>query len=85
MGLSPFLIATNTVWGQIAGMTIQVFGAACAHINLNLYVMDNIAKKDFVKSEPLKLAFRHASRFTNNSSLGSSVGQVDIGRLAKPV
>ena len=57
VGLSPLLIATNTIWGQIAGMTIQVFGGACANINLNLYVMDYIAKKDFVKSEPLKLAF----------------------------
>ena len=57
VGLSPFLIATNTVWGQVLGMTIQVFGGACANINLNLYVMDYIAKKDFVKSEPLKLAF----------------------------
>lgn len=57
VGLAPFLVATNSVAGQAAGMAIQVFGGACANINLNLYVMDYIARKDFVKSEPLKLAF----------------------------
>lgn len=57
VGLSPFLVATNTVGGQVTGMAIQVFGGACANIVLSLYVMDYIAKKDFVKSEPLKLAF----------------------------
>ena len=57
VGLAPFLVATNTIIGQLAGMIIQVFGAACAHIALNLYIMDYIARRDFVRSEPLKLAF----------------------------
>jgi len=69
VGLSPFLIATNTLVGQVAGMILQVFGAACAHITLNLYIMDFITRRDFVKSEPLKLAFT-ALPWT----LGPSVG-----------
>ncbi len=40
VGLAPFLVATNTVWGQVGGMAIQVFGGACANIILSLYVMD---------------------------------------------
>jgi len=69
VGLAPLLVATNTLTGQLTGMIVQVFGAACAHITLNLYIMDFIARRDFVKSEPLKLAFT-ALPWT----LGPSVG-----------
>jgi MFS family permease len=40
---------------QIAAMLVRNAGAAAMSVSLNLYIMDNIRKQDFVKSEPLRL------------------------------
>jgi len=59
--LAPALIATSTLVGQIAGMLMRVFAVACLNITLSLYVMDYIARRDLVHSEPLKLFFSAAA------------------------
>ncbi|MFQ5984402.1 MAG: MFS transporter [Alphaproteobacteria bacterium] len=55
--LSPFLFVTATLFGQVMGMLVRVFGTACLGISLNLYIMDYIRKRDLVRSEPRKLLF----------------------------
>ena len=40
---------------QIIAMLVRNVGAAAMSVSLNLYIMDNIRKQDFVKSEPLRL------------------------------
>lgn len=59
--LAPILIATSTGVGQVAGMLMRVFATACLNITLSLYVMDYIARRDLVHSEPLKLFFSSAA------------------------
>lgn len=46
-----------TLTGQAAGMFLRVFGTACLNIVLNLYIMEVIAKKDYVKNDSMRLAF----------------------------
>ncbi|MBX6324023.1 MAG: MFS transporter [Rhodospirillaceae bacterium] len=49
------LLATATLPGQVSGMLVRAYGVAALNITVQLYVMDNIRKRDFVKSEPLKM------------------------------
>jgi MFS family permease len=55
------LLATHTLAGQAAGMFFRLFGTACLHITLSLYILDHIRKQDLVRSEPLRLALSTAS------------------------
>jgi len=48
---------THTLIGQAAGMFLRVFGTACLNIALNLYIMEVIRKKDYVRNDSLRLAF----------------------------
>ena len=50
----PLLLATHTLEGQIAGMAGRALASVCTVITFQLYVMDYIAKKDLVRSEPLR-------------------------------
>jgi len=50
----PALLATGTLEGQIAGMAGRAFASVCTVITFQLYVMDYIAKRDLVRSEPLR-------------------------------
>ena len=50
----PLLLATHTIEGQIAGMAGRALASVCTVITFQLYVMDYIAKKDLVRSEPLR-------------------------------
>ncbi len=50
----PLLLATGTLEGQIAGMAGRALASVCTVITFQLYVMDYIAKKDLVRSEPLR-------------------------------
>jgi len=61
--------ATGTLAGQVAGMLLRVFGAACLNITLSLYIMDYISKRDLVRSEPRKFLFS-AGAWTIGPSLG---------------
>jgi MFS family permease len=55
--LAAALLATGTLAGQASGMLIRAFATACTNISLSLYVMDYIRKRDFVRTEPLRLMF----------------------------
>lgn len=58
---AALLLSLGTVWGQAGGMFLRNFGTAAINIALALYVMDYIPRRDFVKSEPLKLLLSTAS------------------------
>jgi MFS family permease len=70
-------LATGTLTGQVAGMLLRVFGAACLNITLSLYIMDYIHKRDLVRSEPRKFLFS-AAAWTIGPSLGVFL-QTQIG------
>lgn len=50
------LFATFTVGGQVAAMSLRIFGAACLNVSTSLYILDHIRKADLVRSEPLRLS-----------------------------
>jgi MFS family permease len=51
------LIVTGAALGQVGGMLVRAFGAACLNITLTLYIMDYISRRDLVVSEPRKFFF----------------------------
>jgi MFS family permease len=50
----PLMLATQTITGQVLGMAGRALGSVCTVIALQLYIMDYIAKRDLVRSEPLR-------------------------------
>lgn len=54
-------LALVTVPGQIVGMLMRVFGAACLNVTTSLYIMQYIAKRDLTRSEPMRLQFSAAA------------------------
>jgi MFS family permease len=48
------MLATDTRFGQAGAMYLRTFGGALLNVTLSLYIMDNIAKGDLVRSEPLR-------------------------------
>lgn len=63
------LLSTAGLGGQIAGMAARVFGVAALTVCLNLYIMDHIARRDLIRSEPLKMFFA-AGAWALGPSLG---------------
>jgi MFS family permease len=61
--------ALHTLPGQVSGMLLRVFGAACLNITLNLYILDNIPRHELVRSEPLRLSLS-----TFSWTLGPTLG-----------
>jgi MFS family permease len=62
IGIGALVIAALALWshslpGQAAGMFLRVFGTACLNITLNLYIMEFIRKKDYVRNDALRLAY----------------------------
>ncbi|MGE0213689.1 MAG: MFS transporter [Parvibaculaceae bacterium] len=55
------LFATFTIGGQVAAMSVRIFGAACLNVTTSLYILDHIRKADLVRSEPLRLSFSTVS------------------------
>lgn len=51
------LIATATLPGHLAGMVGRVLGAACINVTLSLYILDHIAKRDYVRNDSTRLFF----------------------------
>lgn len=48
-------LATLTIPGQMAGMLLRAFGAACLSIVSSLYILQYIRRRDLTRSEPLRL------------------------------
>ncbi|MFO1090162.1 MAG: MFS transporter [Hyphomicrobiales bacterium] len=67
--LAALAFASFTLPGQVVGMLLRVFGAACLNVTLNLYIMDNIPKAELVRSEPLRLSLS-----TFSWTLGPTLG-----------
>jgi predicted MFS family arabinose efflux permease len=63
------LFALDGPQGLLAGLVIRVLAVACLNITLNLYIMDTIRRRDFVRAEPFRLAVSGAA-WTLCPSLG---------------
>lgn len=50
-----FAFATVTPAGQVAGMMLRVFGAACLSICTSLYIIQYIERREFTRAEPLRI------------------------------
>jgi len=55
--LAALLLAQATPATQVGAMLLRAFGVACLNIALSLYIMDYIAKRDLVRSEPRRMLF----------------------------
>jgi predicted MFS family arabinose efflux permease len=49
-------LASFSLPGQVAAMFCRVFGSSCLSIVLSLYIMDNVAKSELVRTESLRMA-----------------------------
>lgn len=49
------LLVTMTVAGQVGGMLARVAGTACLNVTLNLYILDHIRKRDYVRNDSARL------------------------------
>lgn len=67
--LGALSMASYTIEGQVAGMFLRVFGAACLNVTTSLYILDHIRKTEYVKVEPLRMTFATFS-WTIGPSLG---------------
>ncbi|MGB3387795.1 MAG: MFS transporter [Pseudaminobacter sp.] len=56
LAVGSIFFITHTLWGQMIGMLARVMGASALAITLNLYIMDNIRKTEFMQSESLRMA-----------------------------
>jgi MFS family permease len=54
LGACAALLALGVPWILVVAMLCRTTGAAILNITLNLYIMDNIGKRDLVRSEPLR-------------------------------
>jgi MFS family permease len=77
------LLATGTLTGQITGMLVRAYGVAALNITVQLYVMDHIKKRDFVRSEPLKMMLS-AFAWTGAPTLGVVLYQ-EVGQGAAEI
>jgi hypothetical protein len=55
IGACAVLITQGQGWSIALALLARTSGSAILNITLNLYIMDNIGKKDLVRSEPLRL------------------------------
>ncbi len=67
--LAALALASYTLEGQVAGMFLRVFGAACLNVTTSLYILDHIRKHDYVRVEPMRMTFATFS-WTIGPSLG---------------
>lgn len=77
---APMLLAIDTLAGQAAGMMVRVFAVVTLTICLNLYIMDYIARRDFSRSEPMRM-FYSAGAWTVGPALGVFLG-IHVSPLA---
>jgi predicted MFS family arabinose efflux permease len=63
MVAAPLLMLASEAWPLVTALQIRALAVVCVNIALNLYILDYIRKKDFVASEPQRLAFLGISWF----------------------
>lgn len=64
MVVAPQMMLIDTVWPFIGALQFRALAVVCVNISLNLYILDYIARKDFVTAEPRRLAFMGVAWFT---------------------
>jgi MFS family permease len=57
MVAGPLLMGAAALAPFLAGLLFRSLSVVCVNISLNLYVLDYISRKDFVVSEPRRLAY----------------------------
>lgn len=57
MVAGPLLMGAAAVAPYLVGLQFRSLAVVCINISLNLYVLDYISRKDFVVSEPRRLAY----------------------------
>ncbi len=57
MIVAPLLLAAANEASFVAALQFRAFAVVAVNISLNLYIIDYIEKKEFVTSEPIRLAF----------------------------
>jgi predicted MFS family arabinose efflux permease len=63
MVAAPLLMLMSQVLPFVTALQVRSLAVVCVNIALNLYILDYIRRRDFVASEPLRLAFLGASWF----------------------
>ncbi len=63
MVAAPLLMLLSEVAPFVTALQVRSLAVVCVNIALNLYILDYIRKRDFVASEPLRLAFLGISWF----------------------
>lgn len=58
---AALVFAANLVVGQVIATFLRNAGASIMNITLSLYIMDNISKTDFTKSEPMRMTIATVS------------------------
>jgi MFS family permease len=74
---APILIGFDSIASLGLGTLLRAFGAICLMVTQNLYIMDHIRRRDFVRSEPRRLNFG-AAAWGFGPALGVLIHQ-DIG------
>ena len=54
----PLFLATGSLTGLPFGALCREFGGTALFIMQNLYMMDHVARRDFVRAEPIRLFFQ---------------------------
>jgi MFS family permease len=75
--MAPLLVGLDTVATLTLGALLREVGAIALLVTQNLYIMDHIRRRDFVRSEPLRLFFG-AAAWGFGPALGVVIHQ-DIG------
>src|SRR3546814_3365088 len=57
MVAAPLLMLLSQALPFVTALQVRSLAVVCVNIALNLYILDYIRRKDFVASEPLRLAF----------------------------
>src|SRR3546814_5354571 len=63
MVAAPLLMLLSQALPFVTALQVRSLAVVCVNIALNLYILDYIRRKDFVASEPLRLAFLGISWF----------------------
>ena len=63
MVAAPLLMLVSQALPFVTALQVRSLAVVCVNIALNLYILDYIRRKDFVASEPLRLAFLGISWF----------------------
>lgn len=54
---APGLLALSDATAFIGALQVRALAVVCVNISLNLYILDYIRRREFVTTEPLRLAF----------------------------